>query len=184
MLIFVNILGTVVLFTVAESSPPKKVSAEISVETTNNYGFLAEMSKSFHQSLNKHAQGKINLTPRSRVLAMLVDLASMLPMLFGMYLLIQVFGDYYQQRVFTSENTKRYSWISLLYILDGLFVSPITGGLMSVALTMENPPGDRMLNISFGNNNIETLVHGLIALAVFYVMAEALKLKEEQEMVI
>ncbi len=126
----------------------------------------------------------VALTPVTRVLSVVLSLAQNLPMLVGIYTLIQIFHNFKMNNVFIHKNMNGCRLISKLFILDAIFVHPLMEVLNSIVHTWARGEGARVMRVSFGTPNIEKLMCGLIALAVFYVMSEALKIKQEQEMVI
>jgi hypothetical protein len=56
----------------------------------------------------------------------------------------------------------------------------VYGGLISVVLSFNNPPGQRILSISFTGLDVVTLFCGMIVLVISYVMNEAQKIADEQ----
>jgi len=52
--------------------------------------------------------------------------------------------------------------------------------LISIVLTFNNAPGDRMMVAQFGISDIGTLIIGAVVVLLSWVMSEASKLEDEQ----
>jgi hypothetical protein len=55
---------------------------------------------------------------------------------------------------------------------------------MTLALTFNNPPGQRMISIGFSSTDFSEIVTALMIIVVAWIMDEGRKLKEEQALVI
>ncbi len=55
---------------------------------------------------------------------------------------------------------------------------------MIFAATMLNPPGHRILGLSFGSNDIKYLFYGTLILVISWVMYEASKIENEHKFTI
>ena len=62
--------------------------------------------------------------------------------------------------------------------------SPIIGGLLSVVLTMGNPPGERALVLSFSSNELALLFLGGCLLVISWVMAESSRLADDNAQIV
>lgn len=110
-------------------------------------------------------------------------LISMIPN--GIYLLIlfylvRLFRLYERGVIFTEENIKYIRYIAYC-ILFCEVLKPIHDILMSLTLTWNNPPGERMISAGFGTTNISMIITALIILMVSWIMTEACRLNEEQK---
>ncbi len=75
---------------------------------------------------------------------------------------------------------KRIGYLLLAYeIVDTLF-----DGLMAVAMTWDNPPGHRYIELTFSGVNGAMMLTAVIVLLVSGIMAEACKLSEEHSLTI
>ncbi len=95
----------------------------------------------------------------------------------------QLFDFYARGLIFTAENTRCLRGFALA-ILGFALAKPVAGALMSVVLTMTNPPGQRMLAISFGSSELTTLFVGCIFLIIAWIMDEGRELAEEQAQIV
>lgn len=111
------------------------------------------------------------------VAAMLIPVLVSLAVLWQVW---QLFGEYRRGRVFSAASLahlRRFSWA-----LVGLaLVQPLSRVLMSVAISLDNPPGHRHLVVSFSSNDFAVLLLGLVFVAIARVMVEAARAAEEVE---
>ena len=75
-------------------------------------------------------------------------------------------------KVFSEENIFCYKRLGKLLFLLAC-VNFICEGLMSAALTFQNPTGERVLSLSLGMPQIFPILIGLVIIGVSYVMEEA-----------
>ncbi|MBB4224804.1 DUF2975 domain-containing protein [Variovorax guangxiensis] len=108
-------------------------------------------------------------------------LVSLLPVgggLFALWHLWRLFGEYGLGRVFgpTAQNALvRFAWAVLLLAL----LLPLARSLMSVALSMSNPPGQRYVAIGIAWFDCLHILFGAVLVAIARVMAEARRLADD-----
>ncbi len=108
-------------------------------------------------------------------------LASLLPVGGGLYALRQLwrlFDEYGHGRVFgaaAQEALARFAWAVLLLAL----LLPLARGLMTVAFSLSNPPGQRFLAISFVWFDGLHILFGAVLVAIAHVMVEARRLADD-----
>lgn len=123
------------------------------------------------------------VTPLMRLLGFL---SSMLPGAATMYsflCLSRLFARFGQGEMFSGEAVgllRRLGWAVLA--TQGLRV--LHGSLTSLVLTMDNPPGRHIISLGLDNATLAEVVTGVVVILASWVMDEARKLKEEQELVI
>jgi hypothetical protein len=62
--------------------------------------------------------------------------------------------------------------------------TPLSKTLMVLAVTMDNPPGHRMLTISLGSNELILGVLGALILVLGHVMAEAARIADDNRQIV
>lgn len=117
----------------------------------------------------------------TKLLAFSADMLALLPILISLYALIKIFKHYQYNEIFSADNARSYRLIGWLFIADALLFQPLSGSLMSIAVSFSNPVGQRYISLSFWSNNIETLFCGAVVIVISWVMLEASKLHEEQQ---
>jgi len=71
---------------------------------------------------------------------------------------------------------KRAGWA----LVWGQLVEPVHEALLSLALTYNNAPGERLISVGFGSHQLTLLTIGLAVLLLSWILAEAAKMHEEQ----
>lgn len=110
-------------------------------------------------------------------------LLSLLPVALGLYALWQLwrlFAEYGAGRVFgrvALAHLRRFAWA----LLGIAVLAPLVRAATSVALTMGNPPGRRMLVLGFSWNDYMAVLLAAVLIAIATVMAEAVRVAEENE---
>ncbi len=98
-------------------------------------------------------------------------LSSMLPgglMVYALWQLRALFGLYGRGQIFTAENARRLRRFALAVL----------------AVTLGNPPGQRLLSVGFSSSQLVTLFMGAMFLVIAWVMDEARELAEDQAQII
>lgn len=108
---------------------------------------------------------------------------SVLPVAVGLYALWQLwqlFAEYAAGRVFgriAAQRLRRFAWA----LLGAALLAPLVRAAMSVVLTIGNPPGQRMLVLGFSWNDYLAVLLSAVLIAIATVMAEAVRVAEENE---
>lgn len=112
--------------------------------------------------------------------------SSMLPgaaSMYGLACLAGLFGRFGRGEVFSAGATaliRRLGWT--LLAVQGLRV--LHGSLTTLILTMDNPPGRHMVSVGLDSATLTETLTGVVVILASWVMDEARKLKEEQDLVI
>ncbi|NGX46699.1 MAG: hypothetical protein K1000chlam3_00060 [Chlamydiae bacterium] len=108
-------------------------------------------------------------------------LVTLLPEAFNMaalLLLAKLFQSFEKMDFFSRKNVQMMKKIGGCILLNQVFF-PIYMAILSVTLTLGNPPGERVISVALGSKQISLLVVGLCILLVSWVMDEGRKLHEE-----
>ncbi|MEZ8825096.1 DUF2975 domain-containing protein [Vibrio amylolyticus] len=118
------------------------------------------------------------LTLSTRVLAVIASLLLSSIIMYALTVLIRLFRNYENGEVFSLANVKSYQRLGycLFYWVGG---SVLYGALMSVILSFNNPPGERIFTVSFVGMDVLTLILGFIVLIISWVMKEGYILADE-----
>lgn len=103
--------------------------------------------------------------------------------MFGFYHLVKLFKLYEKGQIFTQENIREMK-ISAYTIFVWCIVNFFTSILLILALTINNPVGQRILSISIDTKDFSTLVVGIIAIVIVGIMDEARKIKDEYDYIV
>jgi len=147
----------------------------LTVETP--YDFLTSFGV-IQVTHNIDSYTQLPLTLTTRILATIASLSLCGVTMYALKVLINLFRSYERNDIFTLDNAMSYQKLgySLFYWVGA---SVVYGALMSVILSFNNPPGDRMLAIGFVGVDFLTLVLGFIILIISWVMKEAYILAAE-----
>ncbi|MBX9577610.1 MAG: DUF2975 domain-containing protein [Chthoniobacterales bacterium] len=123
-------------------------------------------------------------TPGLKLLGLGADLIGHLPMWFSFFILKFILKNYSEGNVFTTINARYYQYLAGLFLLSALVCKPIFDAMMTLVATLNNPPGERILSLTFNITNIQEILWGGFVMIIAYVMSEASKLEEEQQLTI
>jgi hypothetical protein len=86
--------------------------------------------------------------------------------------------EFAQRRVFT-ERAARHLQTFAITVLAQAPLGPLTATALALALSLANPPGARLLVITFSIHDYYALIVGGVLVAVATVMREAARLADE-----
>ena len=89
-----------------------------------------------------------------------------------------LFGGYARGEVFTHASVHRIRRVGLLLLVREL-LAPLTGAAMTMVLTMNNPPGQRMASVGLDDSNVTLVVTALMLMVAARVMDRARELHED-----
>jgi hypothetical protein len=119
---------------------------------------------------------QLGLPLRARVVG--AQLPALAAAALALWQLFCLFGRYRQGDVFSPaalQHLRRFAW-SLVALAAA---EPLSRMLASVALTLDNPPGQRLLALSLGSYDYALLLVALVFVAIARVMAEAARVADE-----
>jgi len=114
----------------------------------------------------------------SRAWGFAVNLPLALLTLFALLCLWRLFGAYLRGQVFTDAATRHLRRLGQSVTAMAL-VMPLTDTATILALTLGNPPGQRMLSVNLGSQHYIVLLLGLVLIAMAMVMREAQRMAQE-----
>jgi hypothetical protein len=124
-----------------------------------------------------------NLPLSTRLMALAISFIVSGVSMACVYYLIRLFRNYEKAAIFTEGSVKCLN--SLGRLLIWLFAAGIIEQpLMSMALTMHNPPGHHILRVGLSSDNIIVLLIGIVVVLIAWVMEEGRKLQEEQRLTV
>lgn len=124
-----------------------------------------------------------NLSLGVKFLALSVSAIPMTIKIAGVWILIKLFRLYEQGHIFTSSNVGCVRNLGKILII--WFVStPIHIALLSIVLTFQNEPGERILAVRLESADVTALLVGVMLLVISWVMDEGRKLEDEQQYIV
>ncbi len=136
------------------------------------------------QMVKEHlVPGILILTMKQRILASSAGLAVSLISMAGFYYLIKLFSLYERGIIFTEDNVNCYRKLGYL-IVCSMIAGILHNSAMSVILSLQNPPGQRIITVSLSSSEIALAIIGMIVILISRVMDAGRELKEEQELTV
>lgn len=126
------------------------------------------------------ALGITTLDSRDQVIVFAISLLLSPPLIWGLFQLRALFRCYADGEVFSkaaSGSLYRFALALLLHAFAGF----LGRTLIPLALTMQNPPGQRKLVIAISSDDVSTVFVAVTFMVIAWVMAEAAAMAEENK---
>ncbi|MGF1689308.1 DUF2975 domain-containing protein [Photobacterium japonica] len=119
------------------------------------------------------------LSTTTRFFAALGSLLLCSIIMYALTVLIRLFRNYEHNDIFTLDNALSYQKLgkSVFYWVGG---SIVYSTYISVVLSFNNPPGERLVVVGFNGVDAATVLLGFIILIIAWVMKEGYRLADEQ----
>ncbi len=98
--------------------------------------------------------------------------------LVGLYFLRRPFQNFANGEFFNLINSLHLKRFSILLFVQAI-ATPLYFSLSSILLSLNHPDGQKMLSVSFGGNEIKSIVLGMIFWVLSNLLVEAAKLQTE-----
>lgn len=119
------------------------------------------------------------LAAKTKQLGFLISLIPLIIQLLILYFLIKLFHQFSTGDIFSIKNIIYIKRIGYT-LLFGQLLGTIHQALITAVLTWHNPPGHRIISISFSGTNMAIVLTALLLILISWIMTEGYKLKEEQ----
>lgn len=119
----------------------------------------------------------------TRLLAFVVSMIPAGVMIWGLFILMRLFRLYEQGEIFRMSNVRCFRQLSRVLIWF-FFAGIATQPLLSLALTIQNPAGQRMLTFGLESGDLTALLLGGILAVISWVMEEGCQLQEDQDLTV
>ncbi len=119
-----------------------------------------------------------NLSLHSRLLCFAASFIPICVQMVGIVVLMRLFKLYEQMLFFSDANVacfRKLGKVLLAQAIAGVLYVP----LLSLAITMDNPPGQRRLAVGFDSLDVTALVVGIMVIVISWVMEEGRKIQDE-----
>jgi len=123
------------------------------------------------------------LDVRARVLGFLISTLPFSLLFYALYQAFCLFAGYRRGEFFTSRAARRLRHIALS-VIGGIFLKPLVQAALSAALTYGAGHGNRLIVMGFSSQGYLMGALGGLLLAIAYVMAEAVRIAEENQKII
>lgn len=126
---------------------------------------------------------QLPLPAQARLMGFIVSMLPAAIAMYGTWTMVRLFRLYEMEQIFRKANVRCYRDISRALII-WCVARFISEPLMSIALTLHYPPGQRLLVLGLNSVDITALLVGLVLAVIAWVMDEGRKLQEEQDLTI
>ncbi len=124
-----------------------------------------------------------DISSLNRSLAFLCDLLPLAALIFALLKLKNLFSLYERGCIFTERNVDCYRALGRT-LMVWVACDIVNRTLLGVVLTLDNPPGKRLLVIGLDGGDFTGIFVGVAVLIISWVMDEARKMQEEQALII
>ncbi|WP_108648936.1 DUF2975 domain-containing protein [Dongshaea marina] len=147
---------------------------------------------SYHTPLDYYSQfipidfSDVMLAPLTlgiRVLAFVVCLIPVAIIMFALHQLISLFRSYERGEVFSLTNANRYQKLGysmFVWVIGGI----VSSTLLTLVVSLNNPPGHRLLTLSLTGTDLINIVYGFLVLIIAHVMQRAHRINDENNLTI
>lgn len=123
------------------------------------------------------------LPPLTRFLAFLADMIPLGVMIYGLRKLEGLFRLYEHGLIFTEQHVRYFRSLGrTLIVWVGCDV--VRNSLLSMVLTLDKPPGQRVITVGLGSADFAAIFVGIVVLIISWVMDEGRKIQEEQALIV
>lgn len=118
-----------------------------------------------------------------RFLAFMADMVPLSAAIYGLLRLRDLFSLYEDGLIFTERNVRCLRSLGkTLLVWVGCDIVRYT--LLSLILSLENPPGHRVLAVGLNSGDFTAVFVGIVVIIISWVMDEARKLEEDQALIV
>ncbi|CZF83917.1 MULTISPECIES: DUF2975 domain-containing protein [Grimontia] len=149
------------------------MTAQTDLDFISRFGIVTDMH-------DISAYTSAPLTLETRIFAAIASALPIGVLLYGMALLVKLFRRYESADIFSVDTANCYRMLGFTFFY-WVLANLAFGGLISVILSFNNPPGERVLSLSLGSVDIVTVLCGFMILTVGWVMREAQIIAEEHQ---
>jgi hypothetical protein len=124
------------------------------------------------------------LSATTKLLGFLVSLIPVSINMLTVYFLLKLFKNYAALNIFSLENARFIKRTGLVIFIGQMLLKPIHDLLLSALVTWNNPPGHRVMTLSFGTTNLEYLACALVIILVSWIMTAAYEEQETSKLIV
>ena len=131
-----------------------------------------------YTGLERHWGPPEELPMINRFLGLVVSMVPASLLIYGLARLRRMFRLYEAGEIFSTETALCLKQFGIAVMLQAI-LHPVAGAFQSVIVTFHNPPGERMLTLSFGSAEYSAALLGGLLLVIAWIMGQGAKLAEE-----
>ena len=118
------------------------------------------------------------LTPATRLAALALAAIPLCLALLGFVVVQRLFHGFATGDILTPESGRRLKRIGLIVTALGP-VTIVIRSIASVVVSLPNPPGERVLAVGFGSNDVTAIIAGMLLIVLGWTLEEAARVADE-----
>lgn len=147
------------------------------------YWLIPEAAEYTARTMSAIPTYQITLSLPVRLLGLLLSSLQLALLVFALFAVAKVFRAFSNAEWFVPQIGQHLHRFGLGLALYGA-TSPLVRTLMAIIVTWNNPPGKRLLIISFTGNDFVLALVGVLILLLGYAMREATRIADENNQII
>lgn len=118
-----------------------------------------------------------------RLAGLFVDSVGIIVLIFGLISFVRLMRCFQNGEIFSQSAITHLQRITKIALIWALY-TPINGSLLSIIMSLQNPPGQRLITVTFWLHDvINIFIFGLFVIIVS-IMKEGSRLQQEQDLTI
>lgn len=118
------------------------------------------------------------LTPATRLAALALAAIPLCLVLLGFVVVQRLFHGFATGDILTPESGRRLRRIGIIVTALGP-VAIVIRSIASVVVSLPNPPGERVLAVGFGSNDVTAIIAGMLLIVLGWTLEEAARVADE-----
>ncbi|MBB99601.1 MAG: hypothetical protein CML67_08710 [Rhodobacteraceae bacterium] len=118
------------------------------------------------------------LTPATRLAALALAAIPLCLALLGFVVVQRLFHGFATGDILTPESGRRLRRIGIIVTALGP-VAIVIRSIASVVVSLPNPPGERVLAVGFGSNDVTAIIAGMLLIVLGWTLEEAARVADE-----
>jgi hypothetical protein len=124
------------------------------------------------------ASQKAALTPATRLVTLALAAIPLCLALLGFLSVQRLFNGFAVGEILTPESGRRLRRIGFIVTALGP-VTIVIRSVASVVVSLPNPPGERVLAVGFGSNDVTAIIAGMLLIVLGWTLEEAARVADE-----
>lgn len=124
------------------------------------------------------------LSATTKLLGLLISLIPLSINMLTAYFLLKLFKNYAVLNIFSLENARFINRTGWIIFIGQMLLKPIHDLLLSAVVTWNNPPGHRVMTLTFDKANLGLVACAIMIIFVSWIMTEAYEEQETSKLII
>jgi len=125
----------------------------------------------------------LTLSTEVKMMGLLLSTLHLGILAYALFAVARIFRMFARGDWFSPDISRCLQRFGIALLLFGA-VTPLVRALLTVIITMQNPPGQRMLAIGFSSNDFVLVLVGTLIIMLGYTMREAVRMADENRQIV